>query len=834
MCAFTRRSLNATLQDRDPTNAFKPRSYVFILAQHPIATAQLSLIRQACSPAHVIALRSDLAGTTEASSAAPRFDLRALLVARPHLEADSSLWIAPMDRLIHFGLQPHALRDILANHSETDLFQFSDEVTHRVWTYDRTAPVSCERIIWARNGRKLVELVAELATAAPLVPLHADDLKSSDASLRIWPQCLQADVVYAMASIRGLQTFSETQCKQAVTIPVGNTTATGYGQRVQPEYFWAQSPRIAKSETRWLGTETAELAVAVHIFGFANDVEAQLDSVVANMPQADIRLDFFFLLFYDEFAEGHIVDRLRQRSDVSVIYAEPLNEDSIQTLYRGAGVEALYRHGYHEDVFWFACHQKLSFLSKNYAGSHELNYDSEVWLRSGWLLDRQAFQAMKSYLLGNTASAGAETVWVHDRNNMLEFVLGSREAVRTFFGDRGSGTEQEAADNRAKLVQECLQLQSSRRTMEVGGGFNVSTRNSSKEWSYEEWARELAHEAARPATLCTDPNQYRILDLDSCYARFARSKGIRVQQHLISLQSLSPLAGAGSNSLVYMNPSHIGGSYAVCIAGLLRSFRFAFADFHARITAQTDGEVHYFFHVYYSPSSADDLAALHELQLHDAVKVLVAEPWSDRVERQILQDLPDLGDRNFYSQLQYAAQARKVFLANQLRREYQTRFGIQYAGVVRSRPDLGLRIDVPIQDFLFPNTLSFGRCHDVRVCRVFDMFAIAPPAVMDVYASLYWHMPYCAALGLKSRSQCMPTNFDCMILLMEERSMELNEVSEWHEYRPWAFQHEHAIPSYPFKLIRSVNLWEYGGAPHFEPSRFKSVIRPILSFHVRD
>jgi hypothetical protein len=517
----------------------------------------------------------------------------------------------------------------------------------------------------------------------------------------------------------------------------------------------------------------------LHIVGYANDIEPQLESLGRIRPEAAVRLDVFVLLFHDEVAERPIVDRLRKHPHITALAVSPLHRLADASSYN---LEAV-KDTRSEDVFWHFCREKLSHLSTEAESRRGHRYGSEIWLRAGLLFSAPAFRQMQSLLLGTSADH-SQIVWVHNGDHILDFVFGPKQAVRTFFGEF-----------RIDFAERCLQQQSHERSA------RAEERNASSTKPLPLPLRTRWRE-----DFCADPTQVRIVDLDACYSQHAAGSGLLVEQHHISLQYLAPLA-TGSNTLVYMSPSRTRGGdavYAVCVAGFLRGFRFAFGAFHARITAATDGDVHYFFHVYYSPSNADDLAALRELQLFDAVKVLVAEPWSDRVERQILQDLPELGNRSLFTQLQYVSQARKVFLANRLRLEYQARFGIAYVGVVRSRPDLSLRLDLPIQDYVFPNTVSFGRCNNTAVCRVFDMFAIAPPEVMDVYARIYWRMPYCLALGMKSDCQCMPAHFDCMLLLMEERSIELNQVPEWREYRGWVFQDQRpSMELYPFLLIRT-------------------------------
>ena len=233
---------------------------LILSAEHRVTAAQLSWVRQACAPAHVVL--ADGLSLTETPGAAAVLDLRRLdgLGLAAHLPPHASVWIAPIDRLVHLSAQPQLLRAVVANPA-TQFFGFSDEVTvgsersrnDPLRAMAAPASLACQRILWARSGRQLLHLVAQLTSTAPQrAPLTIESLGASGLA---FPECLVADAVYDIGTTAGLQTFSETRCSRAAAAAASSRadhdgfSTDAAEQIVQPPVRDARSSRMSYAQS---------------------------------------------------------------------------------------------------------------------------------------------------------------------------------------------------------------------------------------------------------------------------------------------------------------------------------------------------------------------------------------------------------------------------------------------------------------------------------------------------------------------------------------------------------------------------------------------------------
>ena len=229
----------------------------------------------------------------------------------------------------------------------------------------------------------------------------------------------------------------------------------------------------------------------------------------------------------------------------------------------------------------------------------------------------------------------------------------------------------------------------------------------------------------------------------SCYLKLAESVGVAI---LVSstiesaVRALTP-SDPGAAVIEHESTDPTGGRYAVLISGHLRLWRLGLLSLEERVHKVTEGGIHVFLHVYYSPASFADLALLRDLRQHPLVKAFVAEVYSERIEQQMVLDLPDLANHS-YTSLSYIPQARKLALANRLRANFGTKYNISYAGALRYRPDLFFGIDVPLHMYVRPKTLAYAGCL-LGHLPTMDLFAAGPIDVMDVYANQYFEFRAC-------------------------------------------------------------------------------------------
>lgn len=250
-----------------------------------------------------------------------------------------------------------------------------------------------------------------------------------------------------------------------------------------------------------------------------------------------------------------------------------------------------------------------------------------------------------------------------------------------------------------------------------------------------------------------------------------------------------PLTDAGAAAALRSTSTH--NRYAICLSGALRSFEWTRASFESELLRPN--RVHVFAHIYHDPYSSSNRHALQWLRNQRSTKALVTEAYNktsiiaafpefSRMEQENTYESKRLGRPtdgrlsmckpspcyaragarrtkidHIATQLNRGAllcvllnalrprvAGRKIYLANELRREYERRHGVAYRAVVRARPDLLYETRVNLDMFDLGLTQPMGQRGSRKqtpngpvLYQQSDVFAVGSPAAMDVYSSLY-------------------------------------------------------------------------------------------------
>jgi hypothetical protein len=202
---------------------------------------------------------------------------------------------------------------------------------------------------------------------------------------------------------------------------------------------------------------------------------------------------------------------------------------------------------------------------------------------------------------------------------------------------------------------------------------------------------------------------------------------------------------------------------AICLSGHLRKYEQAFPSLHLYLLQTYDCDI--FLSTWdrmgyvsqYKSDSRQDLTNQYVKDIERIIKpkkmVIENSAFIEELKHQGNEYAPHL--RNEPKHVGHmASMFYKIYAANELRKSYELETGIEYDWVIRCRPDLlfhgnttiptdkvAKQIYIPSQHF---HHKWFG-----------DQFAISLPNEMDLYSSLFFHMPE----YFKARNEFYPERF---------------------------------------------------------------------------
>ena len=187
--------------------------------------------------------------------------------------------------------------------------------------------------------------------------------------------------------------------------------------------------------------------------------------------------------------------------------------------------------------------------------------------------------------------------------------------------------------------------------------------------------------------------------------------------------------------------------------------------------ANPDFEVDFFFHVYIHTASADlDVRSIEYIRTFSNVRALVVEMFTQELIDSFVETFNSTPFVNFLPGFKrhrdcpanppslvpsgklphncgggtgtgFLSSLRKMYLANALVQDYAAQNQIEYAYVIRARLDRFLGADLVLSR-LPPNKITTPKLNEPGVWYTWpnwmeDQFAVAPPALMDRYTSLF-------------------------------------------------------------------------------------------------